>query len=57
MSGSAPPVQYASSGEVDVAYQMLGDGPFDLEFQDRGAASLKGVSGEWRLFALSGAGP
>jgi class 3 adenylate cyclase len=30
MNGSAPPVQYASSGEVDVAYQVLGDGPLDV---------------------------
>ncbi len=24
----------------------------DLEFEDRGAASLKGVPGDWHLFAL-----
>ena len=30
MSDAAPPVRYASSGEVDIAYQVLGDGPFDL---------------------------
>jgi class 3 adenylate cyclase/pimeloyl-ACP methyl ester carboxylesterase len=30
VSGSAPPVRYASSGEVDIAYQVLGDGPFDV---------------------------
>ena len=28
-----------------------------LEFEDRGAASLKGVPGEWRLYAVSGDGP
>jgi class 3 adenylate cyclase len=28
-----------------------------LQFEDRGAAPLKGVSGEWRLFALSGGVP
>ena len=26
----APPTQYAKSGNVSVAYQVLGDGPFDL---------------------------
>jgi hypothetical protein len=25
----------------------------DLRFEDRGVADLKGVPGEWRLFALS----
>ena len=30
MSDAAPPVRYASSGEVDIAYQVLGDGPFDV---------------------------
>ena len=25
-----------------------------LEFEDRGSASLKGVPGEWRLYAVSG---
>lgn len=27
-----------------------------LEFEDRGATELKGVPGEWRLFAVAGAG-
>jgi pimeloyl-ACP methyl ester carboxylesterase len=27
---SAPPVQYASSGDLDIAYQVLGEGPPDL---------------------------
>jgi pimeloyl-ACP methyl ester carboxylesterase/class 3 adenylate cyclase len=30
MSGPAPPVQYASSGDVDIAYQVHGNGPFDV---------------------------
>jgi class 3 adenylate cyclase len=25
-----------------------------LEFEDRGQTALKGIPGEWRLFALSG---
>lgn len=28
----SPPTQYARSGEVSIAYQVLGDGPFDLVF-------------------------
>ena len=28
-----------------------------LEFEDRGAAALKGVPGEWRLYAVSADGP
>ena len=27
---AAPPVRYAQSGDVDIAYQVLGDGPPDL---------------------------
>jgi pimeloyl-ACP methyl ester carboxylesterase len=27
---SPPPVQYATSGEIDIAYQVLGEGPLDL---------------------------
>jgi hypothetical protein len=27
---SAPPVQYADSSGVEIAYQVLGDGPLDL---------------------------
>ncbi len=30
MSDATPPVQYTSSGEVDIAYQVLGDGPPDV---------------------------
>jgi len=25
-----PPVRYAQSGEIDIAYQVLGEGPLDL---------------------------
>jgi class 3 adenylate cyclase len=28
-----------------------------IDFQERGSAELKGVPGEWQLFAVSGAGP
>ena len=112
----SPDVQYARSGDVEVAYQVLGEGPVDdgparaiacahairrtlgdlgldiragklrgiavhigarvaheaapgevpvsstvkdlvagsgLEFDDRGAYELKGVPGEWRLFAVA----
>jgi hypothetical protein len=28
----APRIQYAASGEVDIAYQVLGEGPPDLVF-------------------------
>jgi hypothetical protein len=27
-----PPVEYARSGDVDIAYQVIGDGPRDLVF-------------------------
>jgi hypothetical protein len=28
----APEVQYAKSGDVSIAYSVVGDGPFDLVF-------------------------
>jgi hypothetical protein len=75
---NAPPVQYADSSGVEIAYQVLGDDPLDLVWvagaithldvlwehratsasamscEDRGQTALKGIPGEWRLFALSG---
>ena len=85
-------VRFARSGDVDIAYRVVGDGPIDLvyaqgaythletswelrssvatasvlvsgtvrdlvagsglEFEDRGTAELRGVPGEWRLFAV-----
>jgi hypothetical protein len=41
-----PDVSYAQSGDVSIAY---------LEFEDRGAHELKGVPGEWRLYAVAAA--
>lgn len=32
MDMDAPEVRYAKSGEVSIAYSVLGDGPFDLVF-------------------------
>ena len=32
-----PPIQYAKAGEVDIAYRVLGSGPFDpLQFYLKG---------------------
>jgi hypothetical protein len=87
-------VRFARSGNVDIAYRVVGDGPVDLvyvqgslthlevnwelpqfrryceglaeftrlvcfdkrgsglDFEDRGTAELKGIPGEWRLFAV-----
>jgi hypothetical protein len=99
-----PETRYARSGDVSIAYQVIGEGPFDvvrvppfvshvelewevpmiaefarrlssfcrlipgevvvsstvkdlvagsgIEFRERGAVELKGVPGEWRLFAV-----
>ncbi|HKG35941.1 MAG TPA: adenylate/guanylate cyclase domain-containing protein [Solirubrobacterales bacterium] len=47
----------AGPGEVLVSQTVrdlvVGSG---IEFEDRGAATLKGVPGEWRLFAVEGGG-
>jgi hypothetical protein len=39
-----PDVEYARSGDVAIAYQVVGEGG------DRGAHELK-VPGEWKLYA------
>ena len=44
-----PDVQYARSGDVNIAYQVTGPG---LRFRERGSAELKGVAEEWRLYAV-----
>ncbi len=52
-----PETRYARSGDVSIAYQVVGSEPFDVVFvppgtsQDRGVHELKGIPGEWRLYA------
>jgi hypothetical protein len=51
-----PETRYAKSGDVNIAYQVVGDGPFDLAgsrivFADRGEREVKGV-GSWRLYSV-----
>jgi hypothetical protein len=45
-TASAPVIRFARSGDVDVAHQVV-------ELVDRGIHELKGVPGEWRLFAVA----
>jgi len=40
-----PDVSYARSGDVSIAYQVVGDAPIDL-------VRPKGMPAEWRLFAV-----
>jgi hypothetical protein len=58
---SLPKTQYAKSGDLHIAYQLTGSGPLDLVWRPGfvshlGAHTLKGVPGEWRLFAVSSTG-
>ena len=61
-----PDIRYANNGEVHLAYQVLGDGPIDLVYvagaltnlalaweQPGHRRELKGIPGEWRLFAAT----
>jgi hypothetical protein len=55
----APEVRYAKSGDVSIAYSVVGDGRVkdlvacsDIRFEERGVTELKGAPGEWRLFAV-----
>jgi class 3 adenylate cyclase len=52
VAGQAGPGEVLVSGTVRDL--VAGSG---LEFEDRGSAPLKGVPGEWRLYALSAGGP
>jgi hypothetical protein len=61
-----PATRQARSGEVSIAYQVVGEGPFDLIWRrelDRfggreadtagdGRAELTGVPGEWQLYVV-----
>jgi hypothetical protein len=61
---AVPETRYARNGDVHLAYQVVGDGPVTLvgscstpsglELADRGEHALKGVPGEWRVFAVAG---
>jgi hypothetical protein len=46
-----PRTRYARSGELSIAYLVVGSG---LEFADRGVRSLRGVPGTWPVFAVVG---
>jgi hypothetical protein len=61
-----PETRYARSGDVSIAYQVVGDGPFDVVFvpasssrvepgwevpSTRGAQELKGSPGGWQHYA------
>jgi len=52
---TVPETKYARSGSLHIAYQVIGGGSLDLvlRFEDRGTHALKGVPGEWRLFAVA----
>jgi hypothetical protein len=41
-----PDVEYARSGDVAIAYQVVGEGG------DRGVHELKRVPREWKLYAV-----
>lgn len=40
-----PDVSYARSGDVAIAYQIVGSGPLDIVF-------VRGIPDSWHLFAL-----
>lgn len=44
-----PDTRYARSGDANIAHQVAGSG---LRFHDRGSHTLRGVPGEWGLFAV-----
>ena len=56
---SASPIRYATNGGIHLVYRTVGDGPRDLVLVQGamtnvdGARQLKGLPGEWRLYAVS----
>lgn len=48
-----PETRYAKTVDgVHIAYQVLGDGPVDIVYLDRGEHELKGVPDRWRLYRV-----
>ena len=41
MSSAIPETKYAKSGAVHIAYQVVGDGPFDLFFMPTFASHVE----------------
>ena len=54
MTASAP-VRYARSGDVNIAYQVTGDGPFDLVLVPASSRTSRST-GSTRLRARSSSG-
>jgi hypothetical protein len=50
-----PETRYARSGDVNIAYQVVGDAPRDLVHIGARVAAAAGP-GEWHLFALEAEG-
>jgi pimeloyl-ACP methyl ester carboxylesterase len=50
MTGSPADTRYARSGEVHIAYQVVGNGPFDLVFSPSPVSNME-VAWEWPPFA------
>ena len=50
-----PEVQYAKSSDVNIAYQVSGEGPFDLVFVP-GYVSISSFTGGSRALRLSSSG-
>ena len=59
---AVPEVRYAKNGGLHIAYQVLGDGPFDLVagsglgFVPRGTHHLRGVPDAWDVYQALPAG-
>ena len=63
---SDPETRYARSGDVSIAYQVVGDGPVDLvwqfdffgnvdvQWESPFMTQLKGVPETWRLYQAVG---
>jgi len=54
---SASRTRYATTSGVDIAYQVLGEGPIDLLLfagYSIPIDCMKGVPGAWRLFSVDG---
>jgi hypothetical protein len=65
-----PETRFTKTGDVSIAYQVIGDGDVDLVlvsgtvrdlvvgsrivFSYHGLEALAGVPGEWRVFAVAG---
>ena len=56
MPSATPETRYARSGEVNIAYQVVGDGPFDLIWVPGWISNVEAIAGRYPSTRTSSTG-